>query len=230
MKQNLDLIKINKIIFKNLLFLINMLHAKKLLYIGSGLHIKPVKDFLQTKKFIFIDTLPRSEFSENNNISYNKYFYNNLIDKCKNYKFKLNDETKLNNKYINSSLLIFNNNETNQTIKYYISTNFLYVENNNLINDIIDSDGLIVSSYYPNKRLLKYFTFPKKLFCYNDNIYNYTKDHWLNDEYESSIFSILDTDKENIYVNEFNLIYENGNIMKFNSIDELKIVNNKKNN
>ena len=47
-----------------------MLRANKLLYIGSGLHIKPVTDFLKTKKFVFIDTLPRSEHSENiNNIS-----------------------------------------------------------------------------------------------------------------------------------------------------------------
>jgi len=67
-----------------------MLFANKLLYIGSGLHIKPVTNFLQTKNFIFIDTLPRSEYSENiNKISYNKYFYNNLIDKFKNYKFEL---------------------------------------------------------------------------------------------------------------------------------------------
>jgi hypothetical protein len=212
-----------------------MLRANKLLYIGSGLHIKPVTDFLQTKKFIFIDTLPRSEHSENiTNISYNKYFYNNLIDKFKNYKFELTSETKLTNhndniQYkIHPSLLIFNNDETNQIVNYYISTNFLYNQNNNLIQDISESDGLIISSYYPKKHLFEYFTFPKKLFCYNDNLYNYTRDHWLDDEYDSSIFSILDNDKKNKYFNEFNLIKNDGEILKFNTIDELKIANKKK--
>ena len=212
-----------------------MLRASKLLYIGSGLHIKPVTDFLKTKKFIFIDTLPRTEFSENNTrISYNKYFYNNLIDKFKKYKFELTNEIKLNIDINNieykiyPTLLIFNNIETNQTVDYYISTNFLYIENYNLIQDITDSDGLIISSYYPSKYLLKYFTFPKKLFCYNDNLYNYTRDHWLDDEYDSSIFNILDKDKKNIYFKEFNLIIRDGEIMSFNSIDELKIANKKK--
>jgi hypothetical protein len=211
-----------------------MLFANKLLYIGSGLHIKPVTNFLQTKNFIFIDTLPRSEYSENiNKISYNKYFYNNLIDKFKNYKFELTSETTLNNvidniEYkINPSLLIFNNIKTNQTVNYYISTNFLYSQNENLLKDIAESDGLIISSYYPSKHLLKYFTFPKKLFCYNNNLYNYTRDHWFDDEYDSSIFSILDNDKQNIYFNEYNLIMNDGDILKFNSIDELKIANKK---
>lgn len=212
-----------------------MLHANKLLYIGSGLHIKPVTDFLKTKKFIFIDTLPRTEFSEKKNtISYNKYFYNNLIDTFKNYKFELNTEIKLsydnNIEYkIYPTLLIFNNSETNQTVNYYISTNFLHTENYNLGQDISQSDGLIISSYYPNKYLLKYFTFPKKLFCYNNSLYNYTRDHWFDDEYDSSIFSVLDNDKEKIYFNEFNLIINNGDILNFNSIDELKIANNKNN-
>jgi hypothetical protein len=216
-----------------------MLRANKLLYIGSGLHIKPVVDFLKTKNFVFIDTLPRTEFSENNiKISYNKYFYNNLIDKFRNYKFELNSETKLVNENDNDNdnteyriyptLLIFNNIETKQTVNYYISTNFLYIKNKNLIQDIAEADGLIISSYYPDKKLLNYFTFPKKLFCYNDNLYNYIRDHWFDDEYDSSIFSLLDKDNQHLYFNEFNLIIHDGNILNFNSLDELKIANKKK--
>lgn len=35
---------------------------EKLLYIGSGLDIEPIIHFNDVKEFIFIDTLPRSEF------------------------------------------------------------------------------------------------------------------------------------------------------------------------
>jgi hypothetical protein len=213
--------------------------ANKLLYIGAGLHINPVNLFANTKKFVFIDTLPRYEFSEprydfseprydfsepNYKILENN-FYNNLISKFSKYNFILEKEININNtdNEFDPKLLIFKNN--NQTVNYYISTNFLIVNYKTLNQDITESDGLIISSHYPNKNLLNYFTFPKKLFCYSNNIYNYTRDHWLDDEYDFSIFSVLDYDQKHKYFNEFNLIINDNKIIKFNSINELKIAN-----
>ena len=196
-----------------------MLKVNKLLYIGTGLHINPITKFKNTKEFIFIDTLPRSEYSETK-INYNNNFYNDLIDKLDDYNFTLNNKIN-NNKIITSTLLEFYNHKTNQKVNYYISTNFVCDNNNNLINDIQSSDALIVSSMYPNKKLFNYFTFPKKLFCYYSVIYNFKRDHWLDEEYDESIFKVLDADPNSKYFEEMYLIRYN-KIEKFNSINELK--------
>jgi hypothetical protein len=197
-----------------------MLKVNKLLYIGTGLHINPIINFKNTKEFIFIDTLPRSEYSETK-INYNNNFYYNLIDKLDDNNFTLN--TKINNnKIITPTLLEFYNNITNQKVNYYISTNFVHDNSNNLITDIQSSDALIVSSMYPNKKLFNYFTFPKKLFCYYSVIYNFKRDHWLDEEYDDSIFKVLDNEPNSKYFEEMYLIRHN-KIQKFNSIIELKL-------
>jgi hypothetical protein len=197
-----------------------MLKVNKLLYIGTGLHINPITNFTNTKEFIFIDTLPKSEYSEKK-INYNYNFCNELITKLNNHNFKLTKTFNNNNKIINSTLIKFYNNNTNQKVNYYISTNFADTNNNKLINDIETSDALLVSSLYPNKKLLNYFTFPKKLFCNYSIIYNFKRDHWLDDEYDESIFSVLDTESTLKYFNELYLI-KNNKIQYFNSINELK--------
>ena len=197
-----------------------MLKVNKLLYIGTGLHINPITNFTNTKEFIFIDTLPKSEYSEKK-INYNYNFCNELITKLNNHNFKLIKTFNNNNKIINSTLIKFYNNDTNQKVNYYISTNFVDTTNNKLINDIKSSDALLVSSLYPNKKLLNYFTFPKKLFCNYSTIYNFKRDHWLDDEYDESIFSVLDTELTLKYFNELFLI-KNNKIQYFTSINELK--------
>jgi len=55
-----------------------MKYANKILYIGAGLHMDPLHHFQYTKEFVFIDTLPRSEFDTNN--FYLGFYSNNFID------------------------------------------------------------------------------------------------------------------------------------------------------
>ena len=52
-------------------------------------------------------------------------------------------------KFANPTLIIFENKETKQIIKYYISTNIKYNMNELLKKDISESTGLIVQGYIP---------------------------------------------------------------------------------
>lgn len=179
----------------------------QLLYIGTYHHIKPVVHFPKTKKFIFIDTKPRSEFDEPNYFYegfYRSRFISGLIQKCQKYGFVLKEEKVLDQEYykniltikqfeiyqqhqsvdpemrlnfdndlpsyINPTLLTFVNQETNQEIKYYVSTNIEYNMNDELKKDIQESDGLIVSGYYPDGKLLESFgdlSKPKTFYGYS---------------------------------------------------------------
>ena len=64
----------------------------KLLYIGSGLHTKPLQHFTDTKEFIFVDTLPRSEFDQSDTFIpslYRTNFYSNLVNSLEQINFIL---------------------------------------------------------------------------------------------------------------------------------------------
>ena len=123
----------------------------KLLYIGAGLHIEPVKHFPQTKNFVFIDSQPRSEFDSSYPKFYLKFyrsnFLNELVDSCLYYGFILDSYTFLDKTYykkiiskkwyytsciykipsdINPVMLVFYNRRTQQKLTYYASTNIIF--------------------------------------------------------------------------------------------------------
>ena len=158
----------------------------QIIYIGAGLHLKPIKDFPNTSKFIFVDVLPRSEWDGIMPPSYEWYrpqFYDNLVKKFNKYGFTListtcldkNCQYEYNNlmnftqrlqywmgipskyKYINPTMLTFINLITRQSVNYYISTNIEHTNNLLLATDIIKSDALIYSGYIPNKKIFEYF-------------------------------------------------------------------------
>lgn len=171
-------------------------HANKILYVGSGCHIEPVKHFSETKTFVFIDSQPRSEFDSFHpkfyNGFYRSHFLNDLIDSCQNYGFTLDSYLILNKNYykkiitkkwyytswiykipddINPTMLVFLNKNTQQKIIYYISTNIKFNMNKNLEIDIATCDGIIVSGYFPETEILQYFIRPKVFFGYTDTCY-----------------------------------------------------------
>lgn len=172
-------------------------HANKILYIGAGYNIEPVNHFPETREFVFIDTLPRSECETDTNIFNEKFykpqFINDLLAYCLYYGFLLDAFYILDDKYfkkiipkkwyytswfykiptdINPTKLVFLNHKTKQKIIYYISTNFRLNMNTYLQNDISSSDGIIVSNFLPHIDILNYFTEPKIFFGYTDTNYN----------------------------------------------------------
>lgn len=196
----------------------------RLLYIGAWNHLSPVITFKDTKEFIFIDTQPRSEWDS---LSYNKEYYRqkfvpDVISKMKKYNFTLMDTIIVDNnyckkimnveqlkhsdklpKYINPTLLIFSNNETNQIVKYYISTNIKYNMNQQLSEDIKNSDTLIVSGYFPDAELFKYLTKPI-------DFYGYSNTYYKTDEYDgNNIAHYLDiSEKSDKYFKNYYKVYE----------------------
>jgi hypothetical protein len=169
----------------------------KLLYIGAWDHIDPVFHFAKTKEFVFVDTQPRSEFDREKIFEtcfYRKKFYKRIIDTYYKAGFRLFSTTILDKEYykklkvhteygdnesistykhINPTLLHFVNPITDQTIKYYISTNIKYNMSNLLQDDIKQTDGLLLSGYFPNKILLDYLPETNKTFyCYNQTCYD----------------------------------------------------------
>lgn len=189
-------------------------HCNKILYVGAGCHIEPVKHFPLTKLFVFVDSQPRSEcdsfhYKFNKNF-YRQHFINDLISTCQYYGFLFDSYTILDKKYskkiinkawyytswfykipndINPTMLVFINNKTQQKLIYYISTNIKFNMNKYLLNDIGTCDGIIVSGYFPEKDILQYFIKPKAFFGYTNTCYYIKNDD--SNEKENNILYFL---------------------------------------
>lgn len=223
--------------------------SNKILYIGSGLHLNPLKQFNLTNEFIFVDTQPRSEFDSPNSFSelfYRKNFYHELMILTNKYGFTFEKIEELNFSYfknicdsqqldkfefsknmndsfpnINPSLLTFYNSNTKQKLKYYISTNILYNMCEELENDIKTCDGLIISGYHPNKKILNYINYPINLYCYDETCYNILEENI--DDTNNIVYWLFDNlDCVNIFFSNIFLIgYNNNNISKYDNIEQL---------
>ena len=173
----------------------------QILYINPNLDIKPVLDFPDTKHFLFIDTLPRNNnMKKFSSILYKKTFYKDLVKIYKSHGFKLMEIIDINNKFykkiltfkqsiyyfifglpqfINPTLLCFFNLETNQVVKYYISTDVIHNINSDIIHEINNCEAMIITEYLFPYKIFDYFTEPKICISYmqidykiNDNIIN----------------------------------------------------------
>lgn len=221
-------------------------HANKILYLGVGTHIETVTHFPETKQFIFIDTKPRSKCDSIHpkffKGFYKENFINDLLETCKHFGFKLKSNKEIDNNYykniiskkwyfsswifqipphLNPSLLVFFNPITNQKIKYYISTNIKFNIDKKLYEDIKNCDGIIVSKYFPDIEILKYFEIPKVFFGYNNisylidpnssdnNIITFLHNYLCNTPYYFTEFYLINNENGIIYkCQDFKNLYE----------------------
>lgn len=215
-------------------------HPNKLLYIGAGYHIEPVTHFKHTKTFVFIDSQPRSDIytiqPKFNTHDYKPYFVNDIISICQHYGFNFDTYSILDKRYykqiiskkwfytswffkipkdINPTMLVFINKKTQQTLIYYISTNIKFNMNKTLENDIATCDGIMVSQYFPEIDILRYFVRPKKFFGYTDTCYSIKKEN-LKEE-DNHIIYFLHNCVSNIpyYFTDFFIVFnETGHIIR----------------
>jgi hypothetical protein len=190
-------------------------NIKKILYIGSSLNIQIVRDFPNVKKFVFIDNQPRSKsnryyFSQRD---YNDKFIDQLKNITKDYGFDLkkifildenyyNKILKLNKKIyyhfftlplnINPELYIFENPNTGQLIKYYISTSIVDNMNYSLFCDLKNSDGLLLNKYIPTKKEIDYLEDMNVLIGYINTNFSDCENHKISDKFKN--FLLLDED------------------------------------
>jgi hypothetical protein len=169
-------------------------HILIMLYIGANLHLDPLQHFSDEKEFVFVDTLPRSEFDRKGKFSDENYrftFVDNLIVNCFAKGFHLIDQEELDSNYFTRIMtlaqrikyfnrvkqtfpyicpnrLTFYNVETGQTLKYYVSTN---LEHNmpipSLENDLQNCDKWIVSGHHPTSCLTDYTFIPSVMYGYS---------------------------------------------------------------
>lgn len=171
-----------------------------ILYIGTGYHVHITKNFPQVEKFIFVDTKPRAEFETTKTFDlslYKQNFFRDIVTRLNEQGFVLKNKQELNQdypnkifnwlqkiyywaypnlipEYMNPTILYFHNDQTNQLIKYYISTNILYNWCEELESDIKETDGLIISGFNPDIKILSYFDHPITLFAYTGTDYQMT--------------------------------------------------------
>ena len=231
-----------------------MKHANKILYIGSGLHIEPVTHFKDTKKFVFVDTQPRNEFDSYlpkfSTFAYKTKFFAILLEKCKHYNFNLESVYCMDTKYykkimswkqlfhylfnklpefINPTLLVFVNHNTNQTIHYYVSTNIKFNMKPVLRIEIESCDGIIVSGYHPDIKLLRYIKQPMSFFGYTETCYTIYNVN-LGEHQSDNIIYFLQTHIAQNYFNHFYMVVkESGTIVKCKDFSDFKLAieNNK---
>ncbi len=181
-----------------------MTNLSKLFYIGTGEHFQPVNDFPNVKEFVFVDSQPYTEFySVQRNYCkqlYRNNFVQDLVSTAKLYGFDMVSETILDEtffwsnlelkqkicyslfprlvpKYVNPTLLKFVNTQTNQLVKYYVSTPCPQHPISELELDIKSSDGIILSGFFPHKSILNLFP-DKKI-----SLIGYSGTYFLKEEY-----------------------------------------------
>jgi hypothetical protein len=147
-----------------------------MLYVGAGTDISMVSIFPDTKRFIFIDTLPRSEFDNYTKEDppqkwYRPGFLTELFEECTQYGFTLcdsqvyperHDKSCSNLLYYYPSLLTFHSSD-GRTIEYYVSTNLslsLIIEWEQLRNTLYQMNRIYVCGHFPDRSILSYLSFP----------------------------------------------------------------------
>jgi hypothetical protein len=190
----------------------------KILYVGAGLHISPVEDFSSVSEFVFVDTQPRSEYDRTQFYpeNYRKDFVKLLKIECLKYGMRFVKKTRLDGgykrqilsfsqkirylwsppKFINPYILWFYNEDTGQTLKYYVSTNIEYNMCAELKRDVEESKALIVSRYSPKTKLLDYFGNVKIFIGYSDSCMTVDLCDVLYDKNRSHILYMLNTSQE----------------------------------
>jgi hypothetical protein len=172
---------------------------KKVLYIGAGLHMTPLTQIDDVDEFVFVDTLPRSEFDRWSRgfreCYYRDSFVDDLIGKCRELGFHPVDGEELDRGYfkrimnwyqrwiwlnkvkqtfpfICPTLITFHNKETNQVLKYYVSTNMRTNMCARLNDDLQSCDGIIISGHHPDIKLLDHVSLPlKTLYGYSSTVF-----------------------------------------------------------
>lgn len=224
------------------------LGLKKILYLGPWFHIEPTlhAEFKNVKEFIYVDLQPRGEHDKlpYKETSYKHNFITELTKKCYHFGYELLDDYHIDDEYvyallkgkqqhnwentfpyINPHVFIFKNKYTHQTLKYYISTNFLYNMNPELRNDMCSADGLILSGYFPNKGLLQYFSAPKTIIGFTETYFPHGSE-LADKEYTETIIPYLFDDTNSSSSSLANQYYlmsiHTTHMIKCKSIDDMR--------
>ena len=139
---------------------------KKAIYVGCGTDILPILSYPEIKEWIYIDSLPNSEFGpEYNKDFYQPYFVNDLINQFTMFGFTLKADNK-------DNILVFINSKTNQNVKVCINT---YLSDNiDNIKDVIkDWDTLFVIGHHPDSCIMQYrsTTYPSTMVGFSKTYY-----------------------------------------------------------
>jgi hypothetical protein len=173
----------------------------KAIYIGAGTDILPALLFTTLKEFIFIDSQPFSEFGthtyhvegENHistHVKQKKDRFENLFSRS---TFMPTLEKVMNNNNFQQSTLtpdyiLYQNNLTKQTIKYYYSCSFPEYLDNDIIHEIKSCNTIIVCGHHPNKIILDLIQTPSYLIGNDHTNYDYDSD---DDDYEKNLIKSL---------------------------------------
>ena len=176
----------------------------KAVYIGAGTDILPALLFPSLKEFIFIDSQPFSEHGTHTyHVEGEKYISTHDVLKKDRFEnlfsrplFLPSLEKVMNQNNFKSvqstpDYILYQNNLTNQTIKYYYSCSFPEYLDNDIISDIKSCNTIIVCGHHPNKVILDYLQSPTYLIGNSRTVYKIDSD---DEDYEKSVIkSILDT-------------------------------------
>lgn len=154
----------------------------KLVYIGPNTDIIPIILLHDIKEFIYIDSLPQTEYGmylfEKGEL-YQHTFLSQLEKLLTNNNFKSVQKKTNYLEYINDS---------NQTLKYFINTPFPDKITDEIKKEIYDSENLMVAGYDPNKIILKLMPNLKNIYC---NIHTVYEEFDSNDAIDKSLFQEL---------------------------------------
>tara|TARA_B100001540_G_scaffold217890_1_gene192493 strand:- start:192 stop:839 length:648 start_codon:yes stop_codon:yes gene_type:complete len=204
-------------------------------YIGAGTLLEHL-EHIDANKIVCIDGQPFSEFGKMASWSNESpfcclppipcWFQRNGFSRS-NFIQQLKESAKacglqLIKKEVNK--YTFKNEQTNQTIIYFINTAFPD-DYDRIADEILDFKHLIVMGYDPHSEIMK---FTSNMVTFWANTYTvYQKDPFY-DQFASEdgddkdvIYQLNYNDDFKKYFNSFNLIRFNGEIEKFNSWDEL---------
>lgn len=236
----------------NILYIGAGLDIKNILdYTNKNINILNDNYVCKERTYICVDSLPRTIHQTTRTINYKEYvseFTDELIKICEERGFELKEALELDNtfvsnisilkylyyscvgykapRYINPELWIFTNHRTNETIRYYISTNIEINQHELLVRDIRNSNILYVNTYLPSSILFELFNRkPRKI------VTTHTTCLQINKTNQNSILKVLNHNINFFYryilvLGDKNKIYNDFNDFKDKLLKYNKNINN----
>lgn len=160
----------------------------KAVYIGPNTDIIPVLLLKDIKEFIYIDSLPQSQYGIDffeSGESYSSTFLSDLDTILINNNFNFIKSTDNYLEYKNPT----------QTLKYFINTPFPEKINDNIKKEIYNCDSLIIAGFNPNKIILELMPNLKNIYCNMHTVYCHD-----NVEIDSTFYELSNINKYNIFL------------------------------
>jgi hypothetical protein len=145
--------------------------SKMAVYIGAGLDVRPISIMEHIRKFIYIDSLPVTEWPDMNKDYWQLRtdFIEKLCSKMQAMKFECLTSFSLDTD--KPIMIHFKNKKNDVQVDYYMNTPFPSGITKELQQELRKLDTLIIAGHHPHKNIIEMMKKPINIVCWEGTYY-----------------------------------------------------------